>query len=125
MRRKGLKLLRQLMVWAAVLVQVHLFFVVELHHHILVIPFPESKARCAKVLGQRKQPQTTTLCAQLARLLARGLYTPRRKTPASCTFPRNEATPPHLRFTSPLSFRYLLPDETRPAPKRPHSFLPL
>lgn len=35
MRRKGLNLLRELMVWAAVLVQVHLFFVGELHHHIV------------------------------------------------------------------------------------------
>ena len=91
----------------------------------LLIPFPESKARCAKALGQRKQPQTTTLCAQLAKLLARGLYTPRRRAPAPCTYPRNEATPPHRRFTSPLSFRYLLPGETHLAPKRPHSFQPL
>jgi hypothetical protein len=92
---------------------------------LLLIRYPESKGKRAKLLGQRKLPQTATLCAPLAKLLARGLSTPRRRAPASCTYSSNEATSQHLRFISPPSLKYLLPGETRPAPKRLRSFQPL
>jgi hypothetical protein len=70
MRRKGLKLLRESMVWAAVLVQVHLFFVGELHHHILADPLSGIQGQAREGVGSAKvTPDDSPLCAacQIAR----------------------------------------------------------
>jgi hypothetical protein len=58
-----------------------------------------------------------TLFAQLARLLAKGLYTPRRRAWASCAYRKSEGTLPRRRFTSPPSFKYRSPDETLLSPE--------
>jgi len=70
MRRKGIKLLRELMVWAAVLVQVHLFFVGELHRHSVadLVSGIQGQAR-AGVGSAKATPESKPLCAacQIAR----------------------------------------------------------
>ena len=70
MRPKGLKLLRELMVWAAVLVQVHLFFVGELHRHIVADPLSGIEGRARESIGPAQAtPDNNPLCAacQIAR----------------------------------------------------------
>jgi len=70
MRRQGLKLLRESMVWAAVLVQVHLFFVAELHHHILADPLSGMQGQAREGVGSAKvTPDDSPFCAacQIAR----------------------------------------------------------
>jgi hypothetical protein len=70
MRRKGLKPLRELMVWAAVLVQAHLFFVGELHRHILADPLSGIQGPVHEGVGSAKAtPDNNPLCAacQIAR----------------------------------------------------------
>jgi hypothetical protein len=70
MKRKGFKLLRKLMVWATVLVQVHLFFVGELHRHLGADPLSENQQQtCHNVGLARAASDANPLCAacQIAR----------------------------------------------------------
>jgi hypothetical protein len=70
MRRKGLKPLRQLLVWATVLVQAHLLFVGELHRHILADPLSGIQGPVREGVGPTKAtPDNNPLCAacQIAR----------------------------------------------------------
>ena len=58
------------MVWAAVLVQVHLFFVGELHHHVLADPLSGMQGQAREGVGSAKvTPDDSPLCAacQIAR----------------------------------------------------------
>jgi len=102
MRRKGLKLLRQLMVWAAVLVQVHLFFVVELHHHILADPLSGIQGPVREGAGSAKAtPDNNPLCAacQIAR---QGSVHPAPQNPGILYFSEERSNPssPALYFSS-------------------------
>jgi len=70
MRRKGLKSLRELMVWAAVLVQAHLFLVGELHRHIVTDPLSGIQGQAREGFGLRQAARDNNpLCAacQIAR----------------------------------------------------------
>lgn len=51
MKRKGSKLLRKLMVWAAILVQVHLVFVGELHRHLVTDPLSGIQGQAREGVG--------------------------------------------------------------------------
>ena len=58
------------MVWAAALVQVHLFFVGELHHHILADPLSGMQGQAREGVGSAKvTPDDNPFCAacQIAR----------------------------------------------------------
>jgi len=48
MKRQGSKLLRKLVVWSTVLVQVHLFFVGELHRHFSIDPLSNNQQQVCK-----------------------------------------------------------------------------
>jgi len=64
MKHKGFKLLRNLTVWAAVLVQIHLFFVGELHRHLAAEPLPGIQGTAYEVIGQAQAaPENSPLCA--------------------------------------------------------------
>jgi hypothetical protein len=70
MKRKRLKLLRELMVWAAVLVQVHLFFVGVLHRHLVADPLSGIQGQARETIGSTQAtPDSNPLCAacQIAR----------------------------------------------------------
>ena len=70
MKRKRLKLLRGLMAWAAVVVQVHLFFVVELHRHTVADPLSGIQGQRAEAVGSAQaSPDSSPLCSacQIAR----------------------------------------------------------
>jgi hypothetical protein len=70
MNRKGLKLLREVMVWATVLVQIHLFFVGELHRHIVADPLYGMQGQVPESVGSPPAtPRDNPLCAacQIAR----------------------------------------------------------
>jgi hypothetical protein len=70
MKRKRLKLLRELMVWAAVLVQVHLFLVGELHRHIGADPLSGIQGQARQSVGPAQATaDNNPLCAacQIAR----------------------------------------------------------
>ena len=64
MKQKGFKLLRKLMVWAAVLVQVHLFFVGELHRHLVADPVSGIQGPAREGVGPAQAtPDNNPLCA--------------------------------------------------------------
>ena len=70
MNRKGYKLLREVMVWATVLVQIHLFFVAELHRHIVADPLCGIQGQVPESVGSAPAtPDNNPLCAacQIAR----------------------------------------------------------
>jgi hypothetical protein len=70
MKRKGFKLLRKLMVWATVLVQVHLFFVGELHRHLVADSLSGIQGQAREAVGPAQAtPDNNPLCAacQIAR----------------------------------------------------------
>jgi hypothetical protein len=70
MTRQGFKLLRKLMVWSTVLVQVHLFFVGELHRHLGADPLSENQQQTCHSVGlARATSDTNPLCVacQIAR----------------------------------------------------------
>ena len=70
MKRKKLRLLRESMVWAAVLVQVHLFFVAELHRHGVADPLSGIQGQVREGVGPAKAtPDNNPLCpaCQIAR----------------------------------------------------------
>ena len=70
MNRKGFKLLREVMVWATVLLQIHLFFVAELHRHIVADPISGIQRQARVSIGPAQAtPHDNSLCAacQIAR----------------------------------------------------------
>ena len=102
MRRKGLKPLRELLVWAAVLVQVHLFFVVELHRHILADPLSGFQGPVREAVGRAQAtPDNNPLCAacQIAR---QGSVHPAPQSRGALYLSeeRNNPSPPALYFSS-------------------------
>jgi hypothetical protein len=70
MNCKGFKLLREVMVWATVLLQIHLFFVAELHRHIVADPLSGIQRQARESIGSgQATPDSNPLCAacQIAR----------------------------------------------------------
>jgi hypothetical protein len=64
MKRKGFKFLRELMVWVTVLVQVHLFFVGELHRHLVSDPLSGIQGQAREAVGSAQAtPDNNPLCA--------------------------------------------------------------
>jgi hypothetical protein len=102
MRRKGLKPLRGLLVWAAVLVQAHLFLVGELHRHILADPLSGIQGPVSEGVGSAKAtPDNNPLCAacQIAR---QGSVHPAPQSPGvlHLSEERNNLLSPALYFSS-------------------------
>jgi predicted alternative tryptophan synthase beta-subunit len=102
MRRKGLKPLREVLVWAAVLVQVHLFFVGELHRHSVADLLSGIQAQAREGVGSAKAtPDNNPLCAacQIAR---QGSIHPAPQSPGTLYLceERNNPSSPALYFSS-------------------------
>ena len=102
MKRKGLKLVRELMVWAAALVQVHLFFVGELHRHSVADLLCGIQGPVREAIGSAKAtPDNNRFCAacQIAR---QGSIRPAPQSPGTLYLSeeRNNPSSPALYFSS-------------------------
>ena len=108
MKRKGFKSLRRLMVWATVLVQVHLFFVAELHRHLVAdLPFGIQGQTREGVGPAPATADNNPLCAacQIAR---QGSVQPAPQSPGILHLLEQRSSPFTLAFYFPAIFQITL-----------------
>jgi hypothetical protein len=105
MNRKRFKLLREAMVWATVLVQMHLFLVGELHRHILAEPLYGSQGQVPESVGSAQAtPNDNPLCAA-CQISRQGSVYPAPQIPGLLYLSQERSNPSTPAFYFPSIFQ--------------------